>query len=292
VPASAHRRVRPRLVTLTSDVGWAYAAQMRGVLLDALPPERVVELTHDLPPHAIPEAAFVLRSVASRFPAGTVHVVVVDPGVGGGRAPLVVQCDDGSILVGPDNGVLAPLAQALGHPRPYRIDPRRIGGGPRVGTTFDGRDLFAPTAVRLAQGTPASRLGTPHPMRSLVPPAARRTPHGAAGEVAHVDRFGNLVTSVPTPWVDPGTERLEVRFGSGPSRPLPWTTSYEQIGRGRLGALGSSFGTVEVAVAEGSAARRLRVRVGAPVRFKWVRGGGSRATETVNSGRRLRRGRR
>jgi S-adenosyl-L-methionine hydrolase (adenosine-forming) len=288
VPPRASRRGRPRLVTLTSDVGWAYAAQMRAVLLHALPPSHVVELTHDLPAHAIAEAAWVLRSVAERFPAGTVHLVVVDPGVGGHRAPVAVRCGDGSLLVGPDNGVLAPLARALGHPRAYRIEPERVGVGPRVGTTFDGRDLFAPAAARLALGTPPDRLGPVHPLRDLVLPTARRRGTDMTGEVVHVDRFGNLLTNIPTDWVVPAPREVTVRLGSGAPRRVPWSSSYEAIGRGRLGALGSSFGTVEVAVAQGRADRRCRARAGTPVHLSRRAPADARATETVNSGRILR----
>jgi len=136
---------------------------MKAVLLRSIPPGHVIDVTHDLPAHAVTEAAFVLRSIGEQFPAGTIHVAVVDPGVGSARVPLMVQCADGSVLVGPDNGILAPLAHALGRPRGFRIDPSRLGGGPREGTTFDGRDLFAPTAALLARGVrpPAWAARTP-----------------------------------------------------------------------------------------------------------------------------------
>ncbi len=285
-------RNRPRLVTLTSDVGWAYAAQMRAVLLQTLPPSYVVELTHDLPAHAVREAAFVVRSIAERFPAGTVHVVVVDPGVGGRRAPVIVRCADGSLLVGPDNGVLSPLAHALGAPRGYRIDPARVGAPGRVGTTFDGRDLFAPAAARLALGVRPSRLGSPHPIRDLDLPEPHRRGAGATGTVVHVDRFGNLITNIPTHWLVPPPKEVDVRFGTGRVRRVRWGTSYEGLGRGRLGALGSSFGTVEVAVAQGRADRRCAARAGSSVRLTWRSRADARATETVNSGRSLRSRRR
>jgi S-adenosyl-L-methionine hydrolase (adenosine-forming) len=279
-------------VTLTSDVGWAYAAQMKAVLLRGLPPGSVVDLAHDLPPHDVRQAAFVVRSMAFGYPPGTVHVVVVDPGVGGRRAPLAVRCADGSLLVGPDNGVLAPLAEALGRPEGFRLLPERSALGPRVGTTFDGRDLFAPAALRLARGERPERLGRPHPIRRLRLPAPDRTTGAARGEVLHVDHFGNLITNLPTGWVPAATARLEVALGRGPARTLPWTTSYERLGRGRAGALGSSFGTVEIAVAEGRADRRFRAAAGARVRLRWPSGRGRDATRTVNSGVPLRRPRR
>lgn len=267
------RRTGPHLVTLSSDVGAAYAAQMKAVLAHVVPPGFVVDLAHDLRPHDVAEAAFVVRAMAARFPSGTVHVVVIDPGVGGRRAAVVVACRDGSAAIGPDNGVLAPLVDALGGGRAYRIDPNRLRAPPRVGTTFDGRDLFAPAAALVASGTPPSALGRPAFLARLPGPSARRTPVGAEGKVAHVDRFGNVITTVPANWVPRGAAGLELGFG-GRRRTLAFVRSYEGARRGRLVVLGSSFGTLEVAIAEGSAAARLGARVGDRIRFGWpVRSG-------------------
>ena len=263
------RRSGPRLITLTSDLGSAYAAQMKAVLAHGTVPGTVVDLAHDLRPHAVGEAAFVLRAMALGFPAGTVHVAVVDPGVGGRRAPIAIECADGSTLVGPDNGVLMPLAVALGRPRSYRIDRARLEVAPRVGTTFDGRDLFAPAAVLLAGGTHASELGTRIRPQPYAIPAARKTRGGGHGEVLHADRFGNLVTNLPSEWLPAGTRRVEVRFGRGPVRTLPVGQSYEELGRGHAGLLASSFGSLEVGVAEGNAARRFGARAGLPVHVRW-----------------------
>jgi len=263
---------RTRLVTLTSDLGAAYAAQMKAVLVRTLPAGRMVDLAHDLPAHAIGEAAFVVRAMARGFPAGTVHLVVVDPGVGGHRVPIVIDCSDGSRLVGPDNGVLYPLAEELGLRGAYRIEPTRRGGPPPVGTTFDGRDVFAPAAARLARGTLPASLGPPVTPRRYSLPAPEPTRGGARGEVLHVDRFGNLVTNIPTAWVPVGSKELDVAVGSARSRRVRWVTSYEELGPGRLGALGSSFGLVEVAEARGRAADRWNARVGRRVRLRWAEG--------------------
>jgi S-adenosyl-L-methionine hydrolase (adenosine-forming) len=269
------------LVTLTSDLGWAYAAQVKGALLRACPQIPLVDLTHELPRHRISEAAFVLRAMATSFPPGTIHVAVVDPGVGGQRAPLALRCAEGSVLIGPDNGVLAPLALALGRPVAYRLDPGRIEPRGRVGTTFDGRDLFAPAAARIACGEPLSRLGTRATFQDRRLPVARRGPRSAVGEVAHVDHYGNLISNVPSGWIPPGARGLTVSLSGRRTVRVPWVRSYESLGRRRLGTLGSSFGTAEVAVAEGSAAERLRARVGTPIELRWDRGGVAE-TETVN----------
>lgn len=263
------RRRGPRLITLTSDIGSAYAAQMKAVLARRRPPGTVVDLAHDLRPHAVGEAAFLLRSMAVGFPAGTVHVAVVDPGVGGHRAPMVIECGDGSSLVGPDNGVLIPLAEALGRPKAFRILPERLEPLSRVGATFEGRDLFAPTAARLAEGVTARHLGRPMRPHRYAVPTAHRSPTGARGEIVHEDRFGNLVTNIPTAWVPATVRKLVLRVGGGGVRTLPFGTRYEEWGRGRAGALGSSFGLVELAVAEGNAARRFRASVGCAVDVRW-----------------------
>ncbi len=258
-----------RLVTLSTDIGVAYAAQMKAVLLRSVAAGTVVDLAHDIPAHAVREAAFLVRAMAEGFPAGSVHVVVVDPGVGGRRAPIAIGCRDGSYLVGPDNGVLLPLAERLGRRKAVRLEPGRLGGPGRVGTTFDGRDVFAPAAAALATGVPLQHLGSPIEPLGLDLPAPLREPGGSRGEVVHVDHFGNLVTNVPTDWAPPPGSLVRVRLGRRPMRTLRRTASYEALGPGRAGVLGSSFGSLEVAVAEGRADRRFRVRSGAAVRFSW-----------------------
>ncbi len=266
----AHRTGRRRsgLVTLADDLGWAYAAQLKAVLVRTVAPGRLIDLAHDLPAHRVGEAAFVVRAMAQRFPAGTIHVVVVDPGVGGRRAPIAIACHDGSAVVGPDNGVLAPLVEALGGGVAYRLDPSRLHAPPRVGTTFDGRDLFAPAAARLAAGARAAALGPRTSFRRLdLPPPVRRRA-GAVGTVVHADRFGNLITDIPTGWVPGSVRGLSSRV-RGRTRAVRWTTSYEAGGRGRLLGLGSSFGTVELAVGEGRAADRLGAGTGDRVRLAW-----------------------
>jgi S-adenosyl-L-methionine hydrolase (adenosine-forming) len=262
---------RTRLVTLTSDVGAAYAAQMKAALLaGGVPPSRMVDLAHDLPAHGVREAAFLFREMARAFPVDSVHLAVVDPGVGGRRAPIVIETRTGPLLVGPDNGVLYPLAEELGVRAAYRIDSAGLADQPRVGRTFDGRDLFAPAAARLAQGAEPASLG-----RSIAPteyrvPSAHRTADGARGEVVHVDRFGNLITNVPSQWVPARTRSLSLRLGRTRARRVPWAGQYEELGRRTLGLLGSSFGLVEVAVGEGRAADLLRARDGTVVDLRWA----------------------
>ncbi|HXW66616.1 MAG TPA: SAM-dependent chlorinase/fluorinase [Thermoplasmata archaeon] len=259
---------RRRLVTLTTDIGSAYAAQMKAVLANRIPPGGIVDLAHDLRPHAIGEAAFLVRAMARGFPPGTVHVVVVDPGVGGRRAPIVIATRDGSRLVGPDNGVLMPLASTLGGGSAFRIE--RAGDRARVGTTFDGRDVFAPAAAALASGAPPRRLGRPIRPHRFELAEPRRRAGGATGEILLRDRFGNLISNVPTTWIPAKSRALLVGLAGRPRRRLPFVTNYEALARGRLGALGSSFGLLELAVGEGDAARRLAADTGTRLSCRWV----------------------
>ncbi len=259
----------PRVVTLSTDMGSAYAAQMKAVLAQSLPPASIVDLTHDLRPHDLSEAAFVLREVVRRYPSGAVHLVVVDPGVGGRRRPIVLACRDGTTLVGPDNGLLTALAETRGRARAYALATARLRAGARVGTTFDGRDLFAPAAARLALGASARELGAPTVPRSLPRVAARRSTRGAAGRVVHTDRFGNLITNVPSAWPPAGVRTVIVRIG-GRAQTLRLVRAYEEGNVGTSVLLRSSFGTLELAVRQGRATDRLGVGVGAAVRFTWA----------------------
>jgi hypothetical protein len=264
-------RRRSPIVTLSSDLGSVYSAQIKAVLARSIDPARVIELTSDLPAHGIMEGAFLLRAMAGGFPAGTIHLAVVDPGVGGRRAAVVFECRDGSCLVGPDNGLLFPLAEELGRPRAFSIDPARVGVHTRVGTTFDGRDLFAPAVVRLALGGEAEEVGPPLEPSVLRLPRATHRPRGATGEVLHVDRFGNLITNIPSRWIPAGTRRVSSRIGRR-LREAPWVSSYEALAPGSMGVLGSSFGTVEISARERRAADALGATPGTGVVLTWTGG--------------------
>lgn len=247
-------------------MGSAYAAQMKAALIaGGVDPSRVIDLAHDVPAHGISEGAFLLREMARLFPPASVHVAVVDPGVGGTRSPIVIETRAGPFLVGPDNGVLMPLGEELGIRGTYRIERSRLSARPRVGTTFDGRDIFAPAAARLATGTRPADLGTAWTPKSFTLPVPSRRGPEARGVVAHVDRFGNLITNLPTSWFPHPGPSVRLRVGRARVRSVPWVTSYESLDPRTLGALGSSFGLVELAVREGRADALLDATVGTPV---------------------------
>ena len=253
------------IITLTSDFGLIdpYVGIMKGVILGIAPDVRLVDLTHEIPPQDIEEAAFAVRSALLYFPLGTVHLVVVDPGVGSARRPLLVTTERGA-FVGPDNGIFSfvlsePGAQAwvLDRPQYWLPEPSR---------TFHGRDIFAPIAAHVASGVAPSALGMrvddPITLPLSVP---ERTGNGEiVGCVMHVDRFGNLITNVPGHWLSQARWECEI---AGASVTGPRET-YAAAAPGELVLLISSSGMAEVAVRDGSAAGRLQVRGGAPVTFR------------------------
>ncbi|EQD50949.1 protein containing DUF62 [mine drainage metagenome] len=255
---------------MTTDIGWAYAAQMKAVLAGFPTARPVIDLTHDIAPQSVREAAFLLRAMAERFPPGAVHVCVVDPGVGGRRAPVAVECANGSYLVGPDNGVLYPLAVRLGLRRAVRLDRARVELPHRVGATFDGRDLFAPAAGRLAGGATLRSLGEAWTLRRFELPVPLALGNGWTGEILHKDRFGNLITNLPSEELRRAPGTLRVTLGGKRLGPLPFARTYESLGKGVLGLLPSSFGWIELSVGHGNAGARTRAGVGTPIRIGWT----------------------
>jgi S-adenosylmethionine hydrolase len=257
------------LVTLTTDIGAPYAAQIRGVLLSAVPGLRVVDLALDLAPHDLAEGAFLFEHMAAGFPAGSIHLAIVDPGVGGRRDPLAVRTSDGSTLLGPDNGLMDRLARRLGISAAVRLDPPRVARRERVGTTFDGRDLFAPAAARLALGAALEEIGARREYRPSGPAPPTRSTRGAAGRIAHIDRFGNLISDVPSAWAPVRGRAVAFQMKDGPWRPVAVVRSYESLPKGAFGLLPSSFGTLELALREDRASDGLGAHVGALLRLRW-----------------------
>lgn len=254
------------IVTLTTDFGLrdAYVAEMKGVMLGIARASgqslQLVDVTHEVERHDITEGALALEAAAPFFPTGTVHLAVVDPGVGTARRGLVVAAD-GHLLVGPDNGLFTPFLAAEGW-RAFEIAEAdyRL---PLVSRTFHGRDLFAPAAAHLALGLDPARLGPPlrDPVR-LAWPEVRAVAGAVAGAVVHADRFGNLITSIHARSVEPLDADVLIRVGG---REVPLAGTYADLPAGRPGALVGSGGRLEIAVREGSAAAVLRARRGTPV---------------------------
>lgn len=257
----------PRVVTLLSDFGSAgpYPAQMR-LALAALTDAVLVEITHDVPRHDVRTGAFLLRAAATQAPSGTIHLAVVDPGVGTGRRALIVQ-SGGQYFVGPDNGLLMPAARKAGVPRAFVIADAALIRGVRS-STFHGRDLFTPAAALLARGTPPAALGAPAPdVVDLDLGRGERAGRLLRGTVLYIDAFGNVVTNIPADLLPPLGRRIEVQSGRRRIRGIVRST-YGEAPRGTLMIVSGSDETVEIAVREGDAARRLAVRAGARVTIR------------------------
>jgi S-adenosylmethionine hydrolase len=258
------------LITLTTDFGTdsPYVAAVKGVILALNPAARVVDLSHEIPPQDVRHAAFFLASALPYFPASALHVVVVDPGVGGERSALYVEVA-GQRLLAPDNGCWTLVAEGEAPARVIRLAEPRFWRQP-VSATFHGRDIFAPVAAHLSLGVAPEELGPPvSGWVRLETPAPRSGMNSVSGEVVFIDHFGNLITNIPADRVrTPDVLAVgEQTFNGG----FRWVRTYAEADAGALVALASSRGVLEVAVVRGSAARRLRATVGTPVTVGWGR---------------------
>jgi len=258
----------PPLVTLLTDFGLVdtYVAQLKGVLLSLIPAATVVDTTHAIEPGDILGGSLALESILPHFPASTVHLAVVDPGVGTARLPLAVAAG-GCFGVGPDNGLLTPLLSLPG----ARVHAIRAGrfARERVAPTFHGRDLFAPACAHLLAGGGIDALGPAVEAPVLLAlPEARPVAGGVDGEVLHVDRFGNCTTSIRAAAVaghDPAALRITVA-----GRDLHGLAhTYGEVADGALVALIGSSGRLEIAIRNGSAAEALAVGRTTPVAVRW-----------------------
>jgi len=251
------------LITLLTDFGTAdsYVAEVKGALLSLAPGATLVDVTHDIPPGDVVAASYVLGRVWRAFPAGSVHLAVVDPGVGTRRRALAVEAA-GYRLVAPDNGLLSEVfaaahAHVVSLPAPASAS-----------RTFHGRDVFAPAAARLARGEALEQLGSPVSDLVHLPPRRLRTEGTeVVGHVIYVDRFGTLVTDIPEFEAGPGAELCVGRHV------VPLHGTFGDVAAGSPVAYAGSGGTLEIAVRDGRAASALDVGRGAEVRVKGGRGG-------------------
>ncbi len=262
------------IVTLTTDFGNrdGYVGAMKGVVLGLGAGLSLVDIAHEVEPQSVAHGAVVLRAACPRFPRGTVHVGVVDPGVGTKRAGIVVLAG-GHAFVGPDNGLFTLAAAALGEP----IEARRIDvtGALRgivadvPSSTFHGRDVFAPVGAALAAGTiDAGEIGPIHEPTALPTAPPRAIDGGLEGTVTYVDRFGNAVTNLSAGELAAGgLQRAHVEVSG---RTVAIVATYGEAEPGGVCALVGSEGFLEIAVRDGSARDRLGLTHGATVR---VRGG-------------------
>jgi hypothetical protein len=247
-----------RLITLLTDFGLrdTYVGQVKGAILAIAPTATIVDLTHAVPPQDIQAGAFYLWSAVEACPPGSVHVAVVDPGVGSLRLALAVETIRGDLLVGPDNGLLVPAAERLGgiqrivelnNPEFWRAN---------TSATFHGRDIFGPVAAHLASGVPLDRVGSPVAdlMRLGLPVS-----DGRHGEIIHVDTYGNLVTNIAAADLPAGFQVVIC------DRVVAAHAYYAAVAPGELIALTGSAGLLEISVRDGSAAQVTGAARGTPV---------------------------
>lgn len=258
------------LITLTTDFGTrdGYVAAMKGSMLSICPQATLVDISHDIAPQHVAAAAFVLQTSYSFFPPGTVHLVVVDPGVGTTRRALAIAMA-GMWFVGPDNGVFDPLWQTLQPAQAYELTADRFWRA-KVSATFHGRDIFGPVAALLAGGIRPQELG--RPIDTIVPletAAPQRNGTAISGSVVYIDHFGNCITNITTTDLgDMPPERLQIRVHDKELGRL--CTTYGDVAPGTALALIGSSGHLEIAVRDGNASQILGLTVGIPVAVAMV----------------------
>jgi S-adenosylmethionine hydrolase len=239
---------------------------MKGVIAGINPAARVIDLTHSIPPFDIVQAAFRLRQAYPYFPKGTVHVAVVDPGVGGERR-IVAMESDGHLFLAPDNGALAAVEEESGRAELVAVTEPRFFLS-EVSASFHGRDIFAPVAAHLAAGTALSGLGPA--IAALEPLQSPRPAFNANGSldgaVLWTDRFGNLATNISSALLSEHFRGAAVRVEVAGKRIGRIRRTYSDAAPGELLAMIGSFGMLEIAVRLGDAARTLGAGPGAPVR--------------------------
>lgn len=242
----------PRIVTLTTDFGTRdpFVGQMKGAILSINPRATLVDITHDVQPHNVEEGAFVIGSSYPYFPEGTMHVVVVDPGVGSGRRPLLIEAS-GHWFVGPDNGLFTHVLRRSRTSRALHLTEERFFLSPKS-PTFQGRDLFAPVAAWLSKGVGAESFGpqVSDPVRFPVPEPVVQG-RVIRGEIIYVDRFGNAFTNIMS--------ELLARAGGGftaevRGRETAPVKCYDEGSYGILSCLVNSSGHLEFFVRQGNAA--------------------------------------
>lgn len=256
------------VITLTTDfgAGSSYVAQMKGVMLSIAPAVTLVDVSHDVPAQQIRAGAGLLASVSPRFPAGSIHLAVIDPGVGTARRILAGRIDQ-RYYVAPDNGLLARVVAAGIHTG-NAVELVELTQPefwlPAVSHTFHGRDIMAPVAAHLAAGVALERLGPPASIESLTPlpwPEPVATTGQIAGQVLSIDPFGNLISNIPAELLPPNVKKSRLRVSCAGVEATGLLRTYGDRGEGEWIALVGSDGMLELAIARGNAARQLGAKV-------------------------------
>jgi S-adenosylmethionine hydrolase len=265
------------IITLTTDFGYddAYVAAMKGAILEINPGATIVDISHSVDPQNVRQGAFVFSTAYSYFPQDTIHVVIVDPGVGGPRRAIIVETDN-AIFVAPDNGVLSYVLQTRSKKRASGLSLARLAPqsqafeitNPKfwrqpVSPTFHGRDIFAPVAAHISLGKPLTELGRAIASVNVFPlPQPQADARGVlVGHILHIDHFGNLVTDFTSQDLPSGQFQIELA-----GHKISSLSQFYGQGQGLLALIGSN-GRVEIALTGGSAAHLLASQVGDEVRL-------------------------
>jgi len=244
------------IITLTTDIGWEYAAEMKGKILSINPEAKIIDISHEIAPQNIRQGAFTLYSVAPYF-KNAIHIGVVDPGVGTERKCILIECQD-SYFIGPDNGLLIPAAKRMGIENIYEIEVSESAS-----PVFHGRDVFAPTAAKISIGRKASRLGKRiEEFIDLDFGKAEKRGGKITGKIIYIDRFGNIITNVEESMIDEKQFRIKIGEVEKEVKLLP---SYGYATKKEILAVISSSGFLEIARREGSAAEYFNAKEDKPV---------------------------
>jgi len=253
------------IITLTSDFGLQdhFVSVMKAVILGIHPESRLIDISHQIPAQDVMACAWVLRNSSMHFPPGTVHLVVVDPGVGTKRTPVAIRIND-QFFVGPDNGIFSLIADEHEY-EAYELNNRNYWK-PNPSNTFHGRDIFAPVAAHLASGVPITELG--ERIDELVTyrwatPIADKD--GIQGWVLHIDSFGNLVTNISSEIINEAIGEGSVKIYVGNTILNQMVDTYGDVEDGEPAAYIGSTGMLEIAIAKGNASEMLGVVKGAQI---------------------------
>lgn len=255
----------PPIITLTTDFGTQdhYVSAMKAVILGIAPGVRMVDISHQIPPQDVMAAAWVVKNAAMLFPPETVHMVVVDPGVGSRRNPIAIRIQD-QFFVGPDNGIFSLIAEEYGYDAVRLSNKAYWRDAPSA--TFHGRDIFAPVAAHLAGGADFGALGEPvHELvtyRWAVPISDK---DGIQGWIVHIDRFGNLISNIPSSLIERSVGSSKFRIYVGNMILEEMVPTYSSVPDGEPAACIGSSGTLEIAINKGNAREMLGVEKGAQI---------------------------
>jgi S-adenosylmethionine hydrolase len=261
-----------KIITLTTDFGLKdpYVAEMKAVILSINPKTKIVDITHCIEKFNIRMGAYTLAAACPYFPKGTIHVAVIDPGVGTKRKAILIQTRNG-YFIGPDNGVLVLAAKSQGIKHIYRIENPKFML-PRISNTFHGRDIFAPAAAHLANGISPPEFGPEIP-EIVTPRFAKitKTKTTLTGEVIRIDGFGNIITNLREEDCElMGTKKTVNLKLKDTGLKLKLCKAYSEVKAQQPLAIIGSHNFIEISINQGNAAENFQTRVGDKVRLYYI----------------------